>query len=262
MAKSAPITADFLDSEQYTHAAIEAYESVYGRDYVSPGGAAMARELISNLALQPDARVLDVGCGLGGSAFLMAREFGLRVDGIDLSHNMLAMARNRRDAYGLRGRVSFEHGDCLTLRRPGRYDAVYSRDVFLHIRDKAKLFEVLLDSLRPGGQLLFTDYCCGPGPWREEFSEYVQSRGYALHMLPEYVAFLETAGFVAVEARDWSHRFAECLQVELGRIRASVVEDDTRAKLESGWLAKLARVAAGDHRWGMITASRSTQAGG
>jgi phosphoethanolamine N-methyltransferase len=259
VAKSAPVSAEFLDNEQYTRAAIEAYESVYGRDFVSPGGAAMARELIATLALPPDARVLDVGCGLGGSAFLMAREFGLRVEGIDLSHNMLAAAVRRRDVHGLQDRVSFEHGDCLTLQRPGRYDAVYSRDVFLHIHDKPTLFEVLHTSLRPGGRLLFTDYCCGAGPWREGFSAYVQSRGYALHTLPEYVALVEAAGFVAVEAHDWSHRFGESLQAELEHIRASVVEEATRAKLESGWVAKLARVASGDHRWAMIRASRATQ---
>lgn len=258
MAKTELVTAEFLDSEQYTRAAIEAYESVYGRDFVSPGGAAMARELIGKLALPPDARVLDVGCGLGGSAFLMAREFDLHVDGIDLSQNMLAMASQRRDAQGLHDRVTFEHGDCLTLHRPGLYDAVYSRDVFLHIHDKPALFEVLRTSLRPGGRLLFTDYCCGDRPWREEFSAYVRSRAYALHTLAEYVELLDMAGFVAVEAHDWSHRFAEFLQIELAHIRVSEVEEDMRAKLESGWLAKLARVASGDHRWGMITASRPT----
>ena len=146
------ITQEFLDTSQYLEQSILQYEQVYGTDFVSPGGAETARRLIGRLGLKPGARVLDVGCGLGGSAFLMAREFDFRVDGIDLSKNMLAIARRKLDAYGLSARVSLQWGDCLELEPGADYDAVYSRDVFLHIHDKTRLFAVLYDSLRPGGK--------------------------------------------------------------------------------------------------------------
>ena len=77
MTASKQVTQDFLDSSQYLEASILQYESVYGEDFVSPGGREMAVELISRMALTPGARVLDVGCGLGGSAFVMARDFDL-----------------------------------------------------------------------------------------------------------------------------------------------------------------------------------------
>ncbi|MGA8259193.1 MAG: methyltransferase domain-containing protein, partial [Arenicellales bacterium] len=202
MSDSKPVTEEFLDSEQYTERSIRAYEEVYGRDFVSPGGERMARELIGRLGLEPGSRVLDAGCGLGGSAFLMAREYGARVDAMDLSQNMIDMARRRCEEHGLDGRVALEHGDCLALDRPERYDAIYSRDVFLHIHDKPRLFKVLLAALRPGGRLLFTDYCCGEKPWSDEFSRYVEDRAYSLHTLPEYEGLLRTAGFVDVASHD------------------------------------------------------------
>ena len=80
-------------------------------------------------------KVLDVGCGLGGSAFVMAREFNLNVDGIDLSKNMLALANAKLVERGLEDRVRLEWGDCLELDRPDCYDAIYSRDVFLHMQE-------------------------------------------------------------------------------------------------------------------------------
>ena len=89
MADNNKVTQDFLDSSQYQTNSILEYERVYGEDFVSPGGKDLAHELIARLGLEAGARVLDVGCGLGGSAFVMARDFGLRVDGIDLSKNML-----------------------------------------------------------------------------------------------------------------------------------------------------------------------------
>ena len=41
--------------------------------------------------------MLDVGCGTGGSAFFMARQYGIHVHGVDLSSNMLAIAQDRLD---------------------------------------------------------------------------------------------------------------------------------------------------------------------
>ncbi len=254
MAPVQPGTAEFLDGEQYTQASISAYEAVYGEDFVSPGGADTARELIARLGLAPGARVLDVGCGLGGSAFLMAREFAWQVDGIDLSENMLAVAQRKLAAHALQDRVKLEHGDCLNLQRPCRYDAVYSRDVFLHIHDKTALFEVLRETLKPGGHLLFTDYCCGDKPWSNDFAEYVRARAYCLHTLPQYRTLLEAAGFTRVTGADWTDRFAAILEAELARIGEATIETTLRDKLHAAWQDKLERVGTGDHRWAMLEA--------
>ena len=254
MTKSIEVTQDFLDSSQYLTQSILQYEQIYGEDFVSPGGRAMAVEMIGRLGLAPAARVLDVGCGLGGSAFVMAQEFGLRVDGIDLSKNMLEIANKKLRTRDLNDQVKLEWGDCLQLERDDYYDAIYSRDVFLHIQDKTRLFAVLKSALRTGGQLLFTDYCCGPQPWSDDFSAYVADRGYCLHTPEEYSALLGDAGFKQVEAEDISARFIDILHSDLQRIDALDVEATVRTKLKQGWQQKLRRSNAGDHRWGLFSA--------
>lgn len=256
MSKASEVTQDFLDSAQYRTESILLYENVYGEDFVSPGGRDMARELIARMRLAPGSRVLDVGCGLGGSAFVMAREFELRVDGIDLSKNMLDIANRKLEAHGLAKRVNLEWGDCLELDRDERYDAIYSRDVFLHIRDKARLFSVLRAALRAGGQLLFTDYCCGPEPWADDFNEYVEGRGYDLHTPEDYRALIEAAGFSQVTGEDISDRFIEILKADLQRIEALELEASVRNKLAQSWRQKLGRSRGGDHRWGLFSARK------
>ena len=47
------------------------------------------------LNLKPGQKVLDIGCGSGGSAFFMARHYGVHVTGIDLSSNMINLANDR-----------------------------------------------------------------------------------------------------------------------------------------------------------------------
>ena len=248
------ITQEILDSAQYQRESILRYERVYGRDFVSPGGAGVARELIASLALEPGARVLDVGCGLGGSAFLMAREFGLVVDGIDLSRNMLELAGEKLEAHGLGDRVALRWGDCLEFNATDAYDAVYSRDVFLHIADKPRLFRVLARALRTGGRLLFTDYCCGPKPWSDDFAAYVESRGYHLHTLDAYAALLAGAGLARVEVDDWTPRFIDILDREAGRIEGLDIDAAERESLLASWRQKIDRARGGDHRWGLFRA--------
>lgn len=254
MSESSRTTQDFLDSSQYMESSILQYESIYGEDFVSPGGRELARELISRLELAPGEQVLDVGCGLGGSAFVMAREFGLRVDAIDLSRNMLTLARRKLDANGLSDSVELQWGDCLELDCQQRYDAAYSRDVFLHVADKQRLFERLYAALRPAGKLLFSDYCCGPQPWSDAFSDYVRERGYTLHTPAEYAELIAAAGFEQVVATDETPRFIAILQAEMERIDQLPADDSARDKLRQSWQQKIERAREGEQRWGLFTA--------
>ena len=250
-------TQQSLDSSQYEEASIRQYEAVYGEDFVSPGGRQLAVDTIAQLALEPGSRVLDAGCGLGGSAFVMAREFGLQVEGVDLSRNMLALARQKLESYDLAGQVELRFGDCLELEACERYHAVYSRDVFLHIADKPRLFARLHRALRPGGRLLFTDYCCGPEPWGDGFRHYVEERGYCLHTPTEYAGLIAAAGFERVEATDETARFLEILHAELARIDTLAMDETVRGKLADSWRQKIQRAQAGDQRWGLFSAVRA-----
>lgn len=247
-------TPEMLDNTQYSVDSIHQYEAIFGEDFVSPGGRSMTRELVEQLQLAPGSKVLDVGCGLGGACFVMAREFGLLAEGIDLSQNMLLMALQKCEAYGLSNIIKLRHGDCLEMDYPQYYDAIYSRDVFLHISDKSFLFSVLHNALKAGGELLFTDYCCGEKPWQDAFAEYVEDRGYTLHTLPEYAAFVKEAGFVQVRYEDLTERFIQLLLEELGKIEHLNLETPIRHKLKQSWSGKLQRARTSDHRWGLFRA--------
>lgn len=244
------------ETGQYAPDEIRKYEAIYGRHFVSPGGEACARECVARLGLVPGDTVLDVGSGLGGSAFLMAKEHGARVDGIDVCADMIALATEKCREEGLADRVRFIHGDCLELGASCVYQAVYSRDVFLHIEDKPRLFDVLRKAMVPGGMLLFTDYCRGEEPPSDEFAAYVARRGYHLCTIAAYRECMHEAGLVDVEGVDWTARFIEIHREELDRLSAAGLCDDDEADLRQGWQRKIARAERGEQRWGLFTARR------
>lgn len=245
-----------LDSSQYTRKEIEKYEAVYGRDFVSPGGLASARQFCAQLDLQPGMWVLDVGCGMGGSAFHMVQQHGVYVDGIDLSANMLAFARERRAELGLTSAVNLLHGDILDFQPSIQYDRIHSRDVFLHIHDKVRLFARLHAVLAAGGKLLFTDYCCGEGEKSADFAGYVQQRDYALCTVAEYRALLQQAGFRSVMAEDCTAQFIDILTHELAHLATAMLDEASRAELVQSWQRKRARAVAGEQCWGLFQAER------
>lgn len=259
MDRNGNATAPFLDAGQYTADSIQDYELVYGKAFVSPGGKACADDLIQKMALAADDLVLDAGCGLGGSAFLMASKFGLRVDAIDLSENMIALAQNRLRELDCPKTIQLKQEDCLQIDAEQKYNGIYSRDVFLHIAEKQKLFSVLHRALKVTGKLLFTDYCCSPPPWDETFSTYVENRGYHLRTVADYSALIEQAGFQVIEALDRTDDFINFSEQELDRIETLTATPFVKQHLRSDWLAKIHRAREGNQRWGQFLAIKITE---
>ncbi|MEB3157563.1 MAG: methyltransferase domain-containing protein [Cyanobacteriota bacterium] len=102
--------------------------------------------------------VLDVGCGIGGSARILARDYGLTVLGISISPAQIARAQALTPA-GLGSRCRFAVMDALDLDlADGSFDAVWSVEASPHMPDKQRYADELLRVLRPGGRLAVADW--------------------------------------------------------------------------------------------------------
>ena len=112
--------------------------------------------LVELLALPTGSRLLDVPCGQGRHAHLLA-EAGFDVDGLDYSAHLLAVARRRGSGPTLR----YTEGDMRRLPRrwTGRFDAVLnlftSFGFFLDPGDDGKVVAEFARVLRPGGALVW-----------------------------------------------------------------------------------------------------------
>jgi phosphoethanolamine N-methyltransferase len=256
----------FLDGSQYTEEGIRRYEFIFGKTYVSTGGQATTQEFVKKLNLKPTDKVLDVGCGIGGSAFHMAREYGVTVHGVDLSTNMINMAIKYQGEMedAVRKNVSFEMRDITKANfEENSFDVVYSRDTILHIGDKEALFAQFYKWLKPGGKLMISDYCHGDKEeYSSEYTTYVHQRGYHMLKVVDYGHLLETVGFTKVDAQDMTSTFIEILNTEVKRFVSQKEEFLTRFTLQDfeyileGWSAKVRRCSAGDQGWGLFIAEK------
>lgn len=107
-------------------------------------------------ALPPGSRVLDVGCGIGGSARILARDYGFDVLGISISPSQVRRATELTPT-GLRCR--FAVMDALSLDLSDRVmDAVWSVEAGPHMPDKQRYADELLRVLKPDGLLSVADW--------------------------------------------------------------------------------------------------------
>ena len=104
------------------------------------------------------ARVLDVGCGIGGSSRILASEYGFDVLGISISPAQVGRAQSLTSAH-LGERCRFTVMDALALDLPDQgFDAVWSVEACPHMADKQRYADELLRVLRPGGRLAVADW--------------------------------------------------------------------------------------------------------
>jgi SAM-dependent methyltransferase len=109
------------------------------------------------LAPRPGERVVDVGCGCGGTSLALAQRVGASgsVLGVDVSEPMLGRARERAAAEGL-ANVRFVAGDAQTHAfAPGSVDALFSRFGVMFFVDPTAAFANLRTVLQPDGRLAF-----------------------------------------------------------------------------------------------------------
>jgi SAM-dependent methyltransferase len=117
-----------------------------------------ADRLLEVVAARPGERVLDVGCGTGAVTVALARAVGAEgsVVGLDLSRQMLEVARSRAAAAGL-GNVELWHGDAqVSDLTAAEADALVSRFGLMFFTDPPEAFANLATALRPGGRVAFT----------------------------------------------------------------------------------------------------------
>lgn len=172
-------------------------------------------ERLAELAGIPTgAAVLDIGCGLGGSAFWLAGRFGCDVTGMTISPVQARLATKKAASLNWRDRVRFEVKDANTWRPDAPcYDVVWIMESSEHFPDKRGFFERCSRVLKPGGTLAVAAWLRRDGPMREEERPLIAAIADAmmsasLDTLTDYQQWMREAGLVVTSAEDVTRQVA------------------------------------------------------
>jgi cyclopropane fatty-acyl-phospholipid synthase-like methyltransferase len=202
---------------------VEALESL---DQLHYHGRSAVLDAIDWLELGPEARVLDIGSGLGGPARVIASEVGCRVTAVELQDDLHRLAESLTRRCGLADRIEHRRADVLTASLPASdYDAVVSWLTFLHIPERETLLSRCLRRLRPGGKILVEDFFARRA-LSDEARELLANEVYCqrLDSLDDYRGLIEEAGFADVECHDMTNSWTQFVG---GRLKA-FLDDEAR----------------------------------
>ncbi len=213
----------------YTRDFVTALEFVWGEGFLSPGGPEEVAALVGAHDLT-GRRVLDIGSGLGGIDLLLAQTYGAgEVIGIDVTPEVVELARKLAESKGVGGRVSFQ------LVRPGplpfadqSFDVVFSKDAMVHVADKRAQYAEILRVLKPGGRLMASDWLWIKGAADHPLVlEWNRSNplGFVYTTVPEARAALEAAGFEDIHLLDRHREIAARNRAEIARLESPALKD-------------------------------------
>jgi cyclopropane fatty-acyl-phospholipid synthase-like methyltransferase len=150
---------DEKNREQWTQERVDVLESVFGGGALTPGGIPAIMQLVKPLGLDPTMSVLEFGAGIGGATRAMAEEFGAWITGIESSPVLVEIARLRAQMSGMQKKAPVLQESLESPEVRARYyNAIYARDVLYTVGKKDALLAILVQALRPRGQLTFIDY--------------------------------------------------------------------------------------------------------
>lgn len=201
--------------------------------------------LATKASISAGQRVLDVGCGMGGSSIHLARERNCEVTGITLSPVQKAWATTSAALSGVRRRTRFRRADAERIEFPaGSFDVVWSVECTEHLFDKPAFFRRAATWLKPGGRMAICAWLAGEKSDTPDGLQQVRQvcENFLCPSLgseADYVGWMTAGGLELVEVADWTDQVLATWEICERRVRrtgmrwlAKLVDRNTRNFLE------------------------------
>ncbi|MEM9059595.1 MAG: cyclopropane-fatty-acyl-phospholipid synthase family protein [Pseudomonadota bacterium] len=192
------------------------YSCGYWEDGVSTledAQTAKKRHIAAKLALESGQRVLDIGCGWGGTALYLASIADVYVTGVTLAEEQLAIAKRRAEILGLSDRVEFRLQDYREVSET--FDRVVSVGMLEHVgaHHLTEYFLNVRDRLEPEGVALIHSISskAPPGVTGPFIRKYIFPGGYAPSLSETFDA-IEKSGLWTLDNEIWRVHYARTLE--------------------------------------------------
>jgi len=163
-------------------------------------------QLIQHVAqaadIQRNVKILDVGCGFGGSSIYLARKYDAEATGITISQIQVEMANKGAAEAGVNARFLLMDAEAMTFQSP--FDVVWSVESITHYQDIPMFFLAVAKLLKPGGTLAITDWFKKKGLTPRECKKYLSALEdgmmVELQTMEDYEGYMAAGGLQVVRS--------------------------------------------------------------
>ncbi len=192
------------------------------------GGLKATRELVELCHVNNSKYVLVIGCGVGITACYLAKRYGCKVVGIDLSERMIVRANERARREGVEDKVEFRVADAQNLPfKDAVFDAVICESVNAFIEDKQRAVSEYVRVIKTGGYVGLNEctWIKAPPPELAEYLSRIMDAEFPLSN-NGWEELLEGSGLRETVARIYK---ANALSQWINEVRYSGFLDISRA---------------------------------
>lgn len=184
-------------------------------------------EKLANLVeIAPQDKILDVGCGMGGSSIYLAKNYDALVTGITLSSKQIEIATRNAEKNNIKN-VSFKIEDALLLKdfEDNSFDIVWSLESCEQFFDKNMFIKQAYRVLKPGGKLMLATWCSSCEEYEGNLAKKYQKLCLAFDLpymptIESYQNFLTAENFSIKLSVDWSLFVKKSWDIGLSLINA------------------------------------------
>lgn len=155
------------------------------------------KKVIKNAEIKNNSYILDIGCGTGNLLGMLSKNKKLNLYGIDLSEDMLKIARIKLD-----GKAELKLGSVINLEKEYKiefFDYVFISDAFHHFPEQEKVIDKIKIILKENGKLIIDDLSFG------SFGNFIFNKlepgNSGMHTLNGYKKLFRDKNFNEIKAR-------------------------------------------------------------
>lgn len=196
----------------------------YGDESPKAAQENLIEQFVQRIDIQCGERVLDVGCGMGGSAIHLARRHKCHVTGITLSRVQRMWATWSASWHGVVSRTDFRTADAERVDFPAEsFDVIWIIECSEHLFDKPRFFQQAARWLRPGGRIGVCAWLAADEPCSENIRQQIDEvcDGMlcpSLGTMEEYGNWLAAGGACVTIAEDWTRQVQQTWEICLKRV--------------------------------------------
>jgi tocopherol O-methyltransferase len=186
-----------------------------GNESIARAQVQLMEELARHAAIPRGATLLDVGCGVGGSALWLAQQFDCQVTGMTISPVQARIAARKARTLGLSGNVRFLVQDANQWQpEPAGFDVVWIMESSEHFPNKQEFFARCARAIKPGGTLAVCAWLRRDGAMRDGEQQLLATIAEAmmsasLDSLSSYRQWMLDAGLTVAAADDITRHVEE-----------------------------------------------------
>jgi len=172
--------------------------------------------ILAHLAnIQPSDKVLDAGCGVGGSSIYLAKTIGCTITGITLSDQQVAKAREFAVKNGVEELCNFQAVDFHeTPFENESFDVIWFTESFCHSTEPSRLLTEMYRLLKPSGRIIIADGFMANENNSPKNSELLANwlNNWAVNSIgftPTIKKCMKEIGFQNIEIKDYSSKIAK-----------------------------------------------------